>query len=298
MADEQPTVVFTSFDPADAVRGGLISDVDVQIKELVWTLEAPPDYHSREPNYFLKGYLALIEDLNVVEEVWWSAGGKKGHTPCDDAGTPAKEGYRLTGGPMIQGSNAYFFMDSLKKCGIDAAPGSHRMASGTLKQLLDVEMHVIRKVIQREGLQNAPKEDGRTAPGVVLCQKIIRVPGEKRVERAGRAKPAAAAHAAAAAAPAAARKPDKAPAAPASPNPIHPALDAEELAGIVLADLMGGATDGLLVSDVKVQANRTLFSAHKLSLADRAKVIETMLDPVWLETQGVLLEGETLVLAP
>lgn len=300
MSDETK-VVFTSFDPADAVRGGLISDVDVLVKELVWTLDSPPEYHSREPNYFLKGYLTLIEDPNVVEEVWWSAGTRKNHTPCNDGGEPQDEGYRLTGGPMIQNSNAYLFMDSIKKCGIDAAPGSHRMASGNLKQLIGLEMHVIRKVIERDGLQRAPREDGRTPAGVVVCQKIIRVPGEKR---APKSKPAAAAASAAAATPsarpAATAKPAAStaaarPTSAAAPAPT--AVDTASLAGTVLADMMDAKPEGLLVTDAKVQANRVLFSQHKLSLADRSKVIELMLDPAWLETQGVLLEGETLVLA-
>jgi hypothetical protein len=294
MGDE-PKVVFTSFDPADAIRGGLISDVDVLIKELVWTVEGPTDYHSREPNYFLKGYLSLIEDPNVVEEVWWSAGTRKSHTPCNDEGEPLDEGYRLTGGPMIQGSNAVMFMDSLKKCGIDASPGSHRMASGNLKQLIGIEMHVIRKVIEREGLQRAPREDGRTPAGVVICQKIIRVPGEKR---AVKAKPAAAASAARPAAAAASTAKPAAVSKPAGAQAVSTAVNVEELAALVLTGMMPTNGDALPLAEAKLQANRTLYSQHKVSLADRAKVIETMLDPAWLESQGVLVEGETLVLAP
>jgi hypothetical protein len=296
MADEKEKVVFTSFDPADAVRGGLMSDVDVLVKDILWTLEPPPDYHSREPSYFLKGYLALIGEPDVVEEVWWSAGTCKAHTPCNDQGEPLNEGYRLTGGPMIQGSNALLFIKSLKDCGIDASPGSHRIASGDLKQLVGLEMHVIRKVIQREGLQQAPREDGRTPPGVVLCQKIIRVPGEKR---AAKPKPAAAAAAGTAARPAAAAAAAARPAAAAKATAAEaPAeVDIESLARTVLAGMMTGKPEGMLVSAARVQANRTLYSEHKLSLADRVKVIEIMLDPAWLETQGVLLEGETLVLA-
>jgi len=313
MADE-PKVVFTSFDPADAVRGGLITDVDVLIKDLLWTMDAPPDYHSREPSYFLKGYLTLIEDPNVVEEVWWSAGTCKAHTPCGELGEPQNEGYRLTGGPMIQGSNALLFIKSLQSCGIDAAPGSHRIASGDLRQLIGIEMHVIRKVIEREGLQRAPREDGRTQAGVVLCQKIIRIPGEKRAAKtkpaaaasaaAAAAKPAAASAAAATAAIAAAAKPAAASAAApsaAAPSaaaaPVAKAGDTESMASVVLADMMLGKPDGLTASDARIQANRILFSIHKLGLTDRERVIAVMLDPAWLETQGVLLEGETLVLA-
>ena len=333
MADE-PKVVFTSFDPADAVRGGLITDVDVLIKDLLWTMDAPPDYHSREPSYFLKGYLTLIEDPNVVEEVWWSAGTCKAHTPCGELGEPQNEGYRLTGGPMIQGSNALLFIKSLQSCGIDAAPGSHRIASGDLRQLIGIEMHVIRKVIEREGLQRAPREDGRTQAGVVLCQKIIRIPGERRAAKtkpataasaaAAAAKPAAASAAAATAAIAAAATPAAAstavpsaaalsPAArsaaahtaaalsAAAPStaaaPVAKAGDTESMASVVLADMMLGKPGGLTASDARIQANRILFSIHKLGLTDRERVIAVMLDPAWLETQGVLLEGETLVLA-
>ena len=291
MADEREKVVFTSFDPSDAVRGGLISDVDVLVKDLLWTLEPPEEYHSREPNYFLKGYLVPIEDPNVVEEVWWSAGTCKAHTPCNDLGEPQNEGYRLTGGPMIQGSNALLFIKSLKDCGIDASPGSHRIASGDLKQLVGLEMHVIRKVIEREGLQRAPREDGRTPAGIVLCQKIIRVPGEKR---AAKPKPAAAASAAAAARPAAAAAK---PLAATKTVAAAGSVDTESLAGMVLADMLAANPGGLPVADARIQANRALFSQHKLSLPDRGKVIDIMLDPAWLETQGVLLEGETLVLA-
>jgi len=295
MADE-PKVVFTSFDPADAVRGGLITDVDVLIKDLLWTMDAPPDYHSREPSYFLKGYLTPIEDPNVVEEVWWSAGTCKAHTPCGELGEPQNEGYRLTGGPMIQGSNALLFIKSLQSCGIDAAPGSHRIASGDLRQLIGIEMHVIRKVIEREGLQRAPREDGRTQAGVVLCQKIIRIPGEKR---AAKTKPAAAASAAAAAAKPAAASAAALSAAALSTAaaPVAKAGDTESMASVVLADMMLGKPDGLTASDARIQANRILFSIHKLGLTDRERVIAVMLDPAWLETQGVLLEGETLVLA-
>lgn len=298
MAADETKVVFTSFDPADAVRGGLISDVDVLIKDILWTLDPPEEYHSREPNYFLKSYLVLIEDPNVVEEVWWSAGTCKAHTPCNEEGEPQNEGYRLTGGPMIQGSNALLFIKSLKDCGIDAAPGSRRIASGNLKQLVGLEMHVIRKVIEREGLQRAPREDGRTPAGVVLCQKIIRIPGEKR---AAKPKPAAAAAAATAARPAAAAAAAARPAASAKPSAAAAAtpgaaVDIESLAGIALADMMAAKPEGLLSSDAKVQANRFLFQKHQLSLADRTRVIEIMLDPVWLESQGVLLEGESLVL--
>lgn len=275
-AVDETKVVFTSLDPADAVRGGLISDVDVMVKDILWTMETPEGYHSREPNYFIKGWLTLIEDPNVVEEVWWSAGSKKGHTPCDDQGEPLDEGYRLTGGPLIQGSNAVMFLDSLKSCGFP----SDKLKSANLKELVGTEMHVIRKVVEREGLQRAPREDGRTAAGTVVCQKLIRVPGEKR---AAKPKPAAAARPAAATAKPAAK--------------AGTTVDHAELAGLAMAEMLSTATNGnLLVSDAKVQANRFLFQKHQLSLEDRNKTITIMLDPVWLEGQGVLLEGESLVL--
>lgn len=287
MADEREKVVFTSLDPSDAVRGGLISDVDVRVKDIVWTLECPEGYSSREPTFFIKGYLELIAETNVFEEVWWSCGTRKNHTPCDEEGNPTDEGYRLTGGPLMQGSNAIELLDSLKKCGFPVA----KLKACNLKEVVDLEMHVIRKVIEREGLQRAPREDGRTPAGVVICQKIIRVPGEKR---AAKPKPAAAAAATSAARPAARTAAAAKPAAAAPPAAAT--TDTESLAGIVLADLMNAKPEGLLVSDAKIQANRALFSAHKLSLVDRTKVIELMLDPIWLESQGVLLEGETLVL--
>jgi hypothetical protein len=303
-------VVFTSLDPADAVRGGLISDVDVMVKDIVWTKETPVGYTSREPNYFIKGYLELIEDPNVVEEVWWSAGSMKAHTPCDDNGEPVEESYRLTGGPLMQGSNAVTFLDSLKACGFP----TDKLKSANLKELVGLEMHVIRKVIEREGLQRAPRDDGRSPAGTVVCQKIIRVPGEKRAAKAKPAAASAAAQAAAASKPAAAVKPAAATTAatttataattakpagtPAVSTAVSTAVNIEELAALVLTGMMPTNGDVLPVADARLQANRILFSQHKLGLSDRNKVIETMLDPAWLEGQGVLVEGETLVLAP
>lgn len=297
---ESQSVVFTSFAAEDFVQGGLIDDVDVRIKDIVFTLEAPPDYHSREPVFGVKAWFSLLDNPEEVAEQWWSCGTRKSHHPCTPEGELVSEGHLLTGGTLMRNSNFHEFEKSLESSGFP----KERSATGDLRHLIDTEIHVQRKTIKREGLAGAPREDGR-APQVLLVTKLLRMPGEKRVAKA---KPAATSAAAAASHPAAAapaRPRSAAPAAgplPPAPAAAHAAapatgFDAALVAVEILSNLLEANPDGISLAAAKLAVNTDLVHTYKTSLIQRNKVVALLFSPEWLDEQGVKIEGETLVLA-
>lgn len=286
------TSFFTSINPSDAVQGGLIDDVDVAIKDLVWTLETPDGYTSREPVYGLKAYLSMASNPDEVVEQWWSAGTRKQHSPCNEERELLNEGHFLCGGPLIRGSNALEFLASLKEAGLKEEFLVH-----DLRRLVGIEMHVVRKTMKREGLAGAPREDGR-AMQTLVCSKIHWAPGDKRLAKA---KPAAGTSAASAGATAAAAKPRAAAAAAATSTatPVEVStptttFDANLVAVEVLSDIMMSSPEamakGIAVAAAKLAANTALVQVHKASLVQRNKVMTLLFNPEWLTGQGVAME--------
>lgn len=303
MTEAQP-IVFTSFAPEDFVQGGLIDDVDISIKDAVWTLETPPDYHSRDPVFGVKMWLSMVEDPDQVVDQWWSCGTLKAQRPCTPEGEEAAEGPLLTGGSLMRNSNFHELMKSMIEAGVPVALAK----SGDLRKLIGIEVHVQRKTIKREGLEGAPREGGRT-PQVLLVTKLLRMPGEKR---APKAKPAAAAGAAASrpAAAAATRARTAAPAAVATSAPISteaaiasaagsPAaqFDAATVAVEILSNMLESNPGGISLAAAKLAVNTELVHTYKTSLLQRNKVVALLFSPGWLAGQGVKIEEETLVLA-
>lgn len=287
---------FVSFCGDDFVQGGLIDNVDVVIKDIVFTKDLPSEeYRSAVPVFFAKAYLGMLDDPNVVIDQSWSCGALKDHQPVDDEGNEADEGHRLIGSAMMKGSNFHHFVQSMELNGLS----KELTRSGDLRSLIGAEMHVERKTIKREGLAGAVREDGRAAGQVLLCTKMLHAPGEKRVTKARpAARTAAAARtsaaAAAPAAPAAAPAPITPPAPPTPPPPPPPPFDAETVAIQVLSDILTPRPDGISMAEAKLEANRELINTHKTNLIQRNKVVGLLFNPDWLAAQGITLDGDQL----
>lgn len=289
---------FASFGPDDFAQALLLDDVDVVVKEMSFTTEFPPNYAEkmqaragRDANVvhlFVHGWFSPLSNLEEMIDNWWSCGTVKSLEPCDSDGNvpdgDVKEGTRLLGPGMLNDKSKFSaFVKSLGKHGVP------KTIFSDLKNLIGIEMHV--QAVQdeaREGLQTAPSAKGTSrAPRTVLCTKLHRMPGDKR---AAKAKPAAATHAAAAA--------KARPAAAAAAATAGAELDFDELAVKTMAEAMAATPDGVDLATFKVAANRVMFQgALKLGVIARNKVLEIMLDPMWLESQGFILDGETLKMA-
>jgi hypothetical protein len=295
-------VVFTSYAAEDFVQGGLIDDVDVAIKDIVFTLDAPPEYHSPDPVFGVRAWLSMLENPDEVVEQWWSCGTRKAHHPCTPEGELVNEGPYLTGGQLMRNSNFHEFEKSMQHEGFPKALAD----TGDLRHMIGVEIHVQRKTIKREGLAGAPRDDGR-APQTLICTKLIHMPGEKRVAKskpaasAVAARPAAAASAArprtAATATAAAPTAPPATAAPVAPPATPAEFNASVVAVEILSNMLEANPAGISLAAAKLAANTELVHTYQTSLLNRNKVVALLFAPAWLEEQGVRIEGEALVLA-
>ena len=300
---------FVSFCGDDFIQGGLFDNVDVSIRDIVFTEALPsPEYHSEFPVYFAHAYLDTMTETSEMLEGWWSCGGLKDHQIVDDEGNPAAEGHRVMGSSMMRGSNFHHFITALEALQFP----KQLTRTGDLRALITTEVHLERKPISREGLRNAPRADGRASGSdVLLPTKLMHIPGDKRVAKAKPVPAATAARTAAAPAArartAAAARPAAAAAAPATPAAVEgataaavsapAAFDSSEIAMQVLSNILEGKPEGIPLAEAKLAANRELINVYNANLIQRNKVVGLLFNPDWLAAQGVAVEGETLVLA-
>lgn len=262
-----------SFHPDDAVSGGLINDVDVEVESSEFTVDGPEGY--TESSLFLKWSLKDLQSGEVTDQ-WWSAGKQayENFTPSDDG-----RFLLPTGGKdhLIKDSNFMLLMESLTGKGY---PKNLCSDAGAMRGL---QLHVVRVPLKARPGMSAPNTDRERT--VLVCERIIRLPGEKTRGKG-------------AAAPAAGKAKPVAAASPAAESPA-PAVAAEangevsELAADALRKVLEANSNTLELKQVRAQVFRALQSK---TVAERNEAIKLVTDADWLTNQGFLVDDKTVSL--
>lgn len=156
-----------SLRPSDAQQGGLVDDIDVDIKEakfIEW------DYNGNIASPVLGMELTLIDAEGKDYQQVFSAGDLKRLQPSEDG----KRAIAVGGATGLNAnSNAVAFLASL----IDAGFPEEKFAEGDISVMEGANVHVLRKAQPtRKGIA-AQNANGREAT-VLLVTKINRLPGE------------------------------------------------------------------------------------------------------------------------
>lgn len=269
-----------SFDPDQMVAGGLINDVDVEVEHAEFTPNGPEGY--TKSALFLK--MSLKDSEGAITDQYWSAGQKafSNFTPSDD-------GTKLlaTGGAtaLNKDSNLWVFMTSLKGKGFPADK------MNDLANLKGLKMHVIRIPLKvSAGMSSSEGDQART---VLVCEKIINLPGER-----GKGRPAAK-PATGSSTPAAAKGK---PPASASTTAAQPAAESEgsgsdfndSLALSTIQSILRAAEGNTMtLKFIRV----TVFKALKESKTEtRNAVIALCTDAAWLESHDLMVDGDSVTL--
>lgn len=300
----QPAPIYASFDPATFVRGGLVNDVDVEIKSIKaikW------DYEGRLPDKVL-GIEAEVVVLGTegadgtpdVEVLHWSAGSLKDWVPSED-------GYHFSpaGGPGSKSGlndNSNFTKVLIPDLLHHGFPLT-KIQSGDLRVFLGLGFHLLRVAPpKREGLKATEKKEGeRQGDGLVYsCSKIHWLPGEsarrdKYLKALGKSSTATKHDAPPAGQTAGAPPPSAAPPAsapaPSTAAPSEPAAvgsaDTEALSA--LTKLLNGSTR--IDSFTSPENKRALFrSMNHLTSAVRNEAVVKLASREWLESQNYMLD--------
>ena len=274
---------FIGFAKKNLVMGGLLSDADVEVQDLYFTLEGPPGYGAADV-LFVKGELKLLTGDQETVEQWWSCGSSNDIVPGDADGKPVNQAYRAipakdgTSPSFKTGSNWGYMAGSLE----DQKFPVDKMEAGDLSVFKTLQMHVKRFVPKREGLE---KVEGKRDPSTLICERILKLPGEKAPAKATRAKAVAATAVATAVATAATVA-----AAPA-PAPVAD-VDVDALAVESFRKLIAEAKGPLDLNSARGQLFRNMQKSHPAEIRNR--VIQKLADEEWLVTNGFAVEGGSL----
>lgn len=255
-----------SFAPKDFVAGGLIGDIDVEIESACFTDEPPPEYG--ESALFLRADLKDLATGEVYTQ-YWSAGKK-----ALDSFNISADGYRAIPksgeARFIRGSKFHTFVQSL----VDA--GFPEGKCNSLSNLLRLQMHVIQKADEaRPGMRQ--REEDRDRPRTTLiCERILKMPGEK-------SKPAAK-KVASPAAPAAGEENGEA------ENQDLSAVAVEKLTAVISA----GPAEGTKIHTARA---KVFQQAQKLGAEDRTAILKMVSDPEWLAENGFAYDDSTKLIS-
>jgi hypothetical protein len=259
-----------SCSPKDFVQGGLISDIDVLVEDIRFTLNGPPNYGVPDRIFAKAQFKNLSSEEGESMEQWWACGSSNDFTPTDDEMdvNPVSGKSHFT-----KGSNWHVFLDSLERCGFPVA----KLETVGIASIKGAKMHIVRTTVKREGLSST-RDDGREQ-STVVCSKLISISGEKAVrvpKVAAAPKPAAAQTAGTAQ-----------PAAQAATQPAAAAIDLDELARKCLAESI--TSEGGMLPKATVRLS--LFQKLAGQPADvRNQVGSRVVSEEWLMSNGFGLQ--------
>lgn len=276
MAEQQQYIPLT---PADFIAGGLVSDVDVQIKSI--------QYQGWDYNGAISGQvlavrmgLALLDDkLNATTdpelEQFWSCG-----PDLEDSGIRISEdGYGCLPGPskslLTKNSNFHILLTSLWGNGMP----ENQMADGRLSHLLNAKIHIVRvPAPKREGLAVRAKKDREFESQVLVVNKIHSAAWTKG---GAKARPAAQAPGS--------RVDGSAAAAPAT------AATGDDASSTAIANINAVLAETPMISldDLKV----AIFQQHMKSKADVRNSVVKLITEAFLTEAGFKVKGDVVMAA-
>lgn len=166
-----------SLHPRDFVMGGLIDDVDVEIKDSRFIVT---DYSGAATENALALQLTMTvlgDDSGAVHEQLFSAGRSADFLP-----DPETEGRTLiqngTRESLTNSTNLALFLKSMADAGADLAI----LSAGDIGVLTGARLHVKRMPApKRDNIVQQPRSDGRErANTILLCTKLISLPWDKK----------------------------------------------------------------------------------------------------------------------
>jgi hypothetical protein len=246
-----------SLNPDTFSKGGLIQDVDVEIIGGRYTLEPPPGYTQRD-RVFAELNLKVLDDGSEVDQ-YWSVGANTDFTPSADGLGLTPTGSRET---LNDNSNFSIFIQNLVNVQFPK-----QSLTDKLDCLFGTQVHVVRiPAPEREGL--AKDKDAKKSY-ILVPNKLIKLPGEKRKAAAGAKKSAGAAPASA---------------------PAAETIDEGEVETQALVDVteIMGEGKALPIPLLKAQVIRRHM---KTDTATRNKIVALVGDADWLATQGFTVTG-------
>ncbi len=265
-----------SLNPKDAVQGGLIQNVDVEVVGAGFEIWTPPNAQS---NYGRSAPTSLRLDLKILD------GSDLEHTEYISCGSsdnvvPSKDGDELEAqhdgvAGINNNTNVVLFTKSLVECKFPES----KLVDFHASTLVGLKFHMIRPPApKREGLEPSEKAS-KYPPTYLACKEIIQLPWEKKGKAAaaakGRTATAAAAKATTAAAAAATAAPD---------DSGDPEIEQAALAAVL--GVLDGETGPVPLTQLKIK----LFSSMKsMPAEERNPLLKTATDADWLTGQGLTI---------
>lgn len=156
-------VAFVSLNPDNAVQGGLIDDIDVEITD---ALAVMWDYNGQQA----AGPALAVEftDVNGAQHIQYYSCGKAEDWVAHESG----EGFVPVSGKtgFNNNTNINMFMDSLVKAGFPK-----EYLTGNVKVIIGTKGHVLQHITERKGLIRTGKNADRPS-SVLLISKITELP--------------------------------------------------------------------------------------------------------------------------
>jgi hypothetical protein len=277
-----------SNEPDDFTSGGLINDLDVEIKSLRYTLDKPENY-TFDDRVFL--HMEMVSSDGVEHDQFWAAGNNEDFVPSQDGGflLPLKD--RTT---QSKSSNAFDLLNSFRVNG-GLPKGKLNEPGVGVRVLVGTNFHIIQVPAKhREGLAGASDttKTGQTRT-VAVCSKVNSYPWDK----AGAGKPKARATAPAAA--------SSAPTAAVPTASDDGGTDDEKVAAFVKAIVEKAGSEGVLLTSTDPKLKGTtlpvmLFKTIGTQMPKEARsaATATVQDENWLAANGFLVEEGRVYLMP
>lgn len=214
--------------------------------------------------------VSVSNDTEVIVQ-GWSIGAAKDYSATSDGKVAVEVGDMILGPQLRKGSNVVILFESIA----DAVPDSGKdealmklLGRGKASDLNGLEAHMIRKVVDRPGLEKKKSSDGKVYDFTVpVVDTILKFPWDKKAPPGvkGGAKPAGAA------------------AKPAATPPPAAATNAavEETAMTQVGLVLAGAQDGM----DRASLSQEVFKAVKDGKM-RAAVVKMVYDKAWLVAKG------------
>jgi len=258
-----------SFHPDDMVAGGFLNDVDVEIESAIFTTEPPPEYG--EAGMFCKMSLKELHSGDITEQ-WLSCG-----KVALDNFTVGAEGRILlpSGGRsgLVKTSKFGIFMESL------AGKGFPRPLCQDMQNMVGLQFHVMQIPSKAPGAgMSAAKSDKQRTD--MVCDRIIKLPGEK-AKRGAKTTPAAASA--------------PTPAAASAPTPAA-VSDNGDYATMALEQITAALVANSNTLPIKVVRAKVYGSMKSAPTDTRNAVVKLVTDPAWLESQGLLVDDANVTL--
>lgn len=157
----------------DFVQGGLLSDVDVLVKEasfVVYNYDGKATV--KDPPLALKLVLEVADDETEHIE-YITAGSSRDFVPSDDENTIVANGSAKN---LRKGSNLFLFNVSLEEAGFPQA----KLVDGKASVYTGVKFHLERRAApKRQGLKDQDVNEAGYEKTYVACQSLISTPWDK-----------------------------------------------------------------------------------------------------------------------